>query len=44
MANPETWALRRKEAMALLAEVQETERRLRQLRDGMKRLLEEDDP
>lgn len=42
MANPQSWALRREEAMALLDEVQETERRLRRLREGLKQLLEEE--
>ena len=43
MANPESWALKREEAMALLAELQELEgqlRELRALRDGIVRLLD----
>jgi hypothetical protein len=42
MLNPRASALDREEAMALLAELQEMERRLRTLRGGLHRLLEDD--
>jgi len=42
MLNPRASALDREEAMALLRELQDVERRLRCLRDGLKRLLDDD--
>lgn len=41
MANPRSPALDREEAMKLLAELQEAERRLRRLRDALRQLLDE---
>lgn len=41
MLGPESPALTREEAMRLLAELQETERSLRRLRAGLRRLLED---
>jgi len=40
MLNPRASALDREEAMALLRELQEVQRRLRTLRDGMRTLLD----
>jgi hypothetical protein len=39
MADPHSPLLDREEAMALLRELQDTERRLKVLRDGLRRLL-----
>ena len=44
MLNPRASALDREEAMALLLELQDVERRLRTLRDGLRTLLDESDP
>lgn len=41
MANPQSWALRREDAMALIRELQAVEGQLRQLRDGLTKLLKE---
>ena len=41
MANPGSMALDREDAMALISELQEAERRLRGLREGLRGLLEE---
>ncbi len=41
MLNPRASALDREEAMALLQELQDVDRRLRTLRDGLRRLLDE---
>ena len=41
MLNPRASALDPEEAMALLRELQDVERRLSALRDGLKRLLDE---
>jgi hypothetical protein len=41
MLSPEAPALSREEAMALLAELQAAERSFRELRDGLRRLLDE---
>jgi len=43
MLNPRSSALDREEAMALLQELQDVERRLRDLRNGLRRLLDEGD-
>ena len=40
MLNPRASALDREEAMALLGELQDVERRLRTLREGLRRLLD----
>ncbi len=42
MLPPQSAALKREEAMTLLQELEETERRLKRLRDGLVKLLEED--
>jgi len=42
MLNPRAHALDREEAMALLTELQEVERRLWALRQGLRRLLDEE--
>jgi len=42
MLNPRAHALDREEAMALLTELQEVERRLWALRQGLRRLLNEE--
>jgi hypothetical protein len=41
MLNPRASALDREEAMALLAELQDVARRLKALRDGLQRLLDD---
>jgi hypothetical protein len=43
MLNPRAMALDREKAMRLIAELQEAEDRLKRLRDGLAKLLEEDD-
>lgn len=43
MLNPRASALDREEAIALLAELQDVERRLRALRRGLRELLAADD-
>jgi len=42
MLNPRASALDREEAMALLRELQDVERRLVALRDGLRRLLDDE--
>lgn len=42
MLPPQAPALDREKAMALLAELQAMEERLRRMRDGLERLLDED--
>lgn len=42
MLNPRAAALDREQAMALLAELQEVERRLGALRSGLRRVLEDE--
>jgi len=44
MLKPRASALDREEAMALLAELQEVERRLKRLRDGLRSLLHDESP
>lgn len=41
MLPPQSAALKREEAIALIRELEETERRLRRLRDGLVKLLED---
>ena len=41
MLNPRASALDREEAMALLQELQDVERRLRDLRNGLRKLLDD---
>lgn len=43
MLPPQSAGLKREEAMALLRELEETEGRLRRRRDGLAKLLEEDE-
>lgn len=43
MLPPRAPGLEREEAMALLGELEETERRLKRLREGLTKLLEEDE-
>ncbi len=42
MLNPRASALDREEAMALLRELQEVEQRLRTLRNGLRKLLDDE--
>ena len=44
MLNPGDQALRREEAMGLLRELQDLEERLRRMRAGLLKVIEEDGP